>query len=260
MSTRYKLNIDKPCSENWNAMIPASHGKFCQQCSKNVIDFSMMSDRQIHKYLKNSSGNLCGRLHQTQLNREIFKQRTYNRFQKPFYKYMLSLLFLGFTENTFSFSQNRSLNIKIEKNFSSNREVKIDSLSKKDEIPISKIYGNVKDSLSEVAIPFANVILIQRTVEDSIQIGGTITDFDGNFSISPIHLEELDGEVYLSISYVGYHSKEILLLKPFHRNKIDIFLNSDPNYEESGTVVYGGVCIEKKEKRWWQFWRQNHNH
>jgi hypothetical protein len=219
-----------------------------------------MSDGQILQYLKNSSDELCGRLHQSQLNREIFEQKSNNFFQKPFYKYILSFLFIGLTENAFSYSQNRSLNFKIEKNFIRNQEVEIDRLSKKDENPISKIYGNVKDSLSEKAIPFANVLLIQRTVEDSIQIGGTITDFDGNFSISPIQLEELEGQVYLSISYVGYHPKEILLLKPGHRDIIDIFLHPDPNYEEPGTVVYGGVCIEKKEKRWWQFWRQNHNH
>ena len=44
--------IPNPCHENWNNMVAAEKGKFCNACAKQVIDFSMMSDTQILNYFK----------------------------------------------------------------------------------------------------------------------------------------------------------------------------------------------------------------
>ena len=67
----YKLAINKPCEEKWLDMTTNEQGKYCAQCCKTVIDFSILSDDEIVKVLNNSSGELCGRLSPQQLNREI---------------------------------------------------------------------------------------------------------------------------------------------------------------------------------------------
>jgi hypothetical protein len=67
----YKLKIDKPCSEDWNSMTSTGTGKFCSHCAKNVVDFASMSDNEILKFIKQSSGNLCGRLTSQQSDRVI---------------------------------------------------------------------------------------------------------------------------------------------------------------------------------------------
>ena len=66
MNTQF--SIPKPCHEDWNAMTPTEQGRFCSQCSKNVTDFTQMSDKEITIYFRqNSSSNICGRFRKDQL-------------------------------------------------------------------------------------------------------------------------------------------------------------------------------------------------
>ena len=51
MQKQTSIYIPKPCHEDWNTMTPTQQGKFCSACSKEVIDFSLMSDNQILIYL-----------------------------------------------------------------------------------------------------------------------------------------------------------------------------------------------------------------
>lgn len=67
----YKLNIEKPCSQDWEAMKLDNNNRLCQHCQKTVIDFSNLSDIDISKILDGNSNNICGRLNQNQLNRPI---------------------------------------------------------------------------------------------------------------------------------------------------------------------------------------------
>lgn len=66
------FSVPKPCHENWNAMTPAEQGRFCSVCSKNVTDFTQMSNEEIVVYLrKNSSNGVCGRFRNDQLQQKI---------------------------------------------------------------------------------------------------------------------------------------------------------------------------------------------
>lgn len=72
MAKKIQLSIPEPCHENWNAMTPVEKGKFCGSCQKQVIDFSVMSDRQLAEFFKRpSSGSVCGRFMTDQLDRDI---------------------------------------------------------------------------------------------------------------------------------------------------------------------------------------------
>ncbi|MBF4485883.1 hypothetical protein [Flavobacterium sp. CSZ] len=57
-----KIIIPKPCSQNWNSMIPNKEGRFCNSCSKTVIDFTKMENIEIKNYLIENSGkeSICG--------------------------------------------------------------------------------------------------------------------------------------------------------------------------------------------------------
>ncbi|GHB57450.1 hypothetical protein [Persicitalea jodogahamensis] len=67
--SNYLLKIENPCPESWAEMSPTDSGRFCANCAKNVIDFTSLSDDQVLAILKKSSGNLCGRLEESQMNR-----------------------------------------------------------------------------------------------------------------------------------------------------------------------------------------------
>lgn len=72
MAKNIQLHIPEPCHENWDQMSPVDKGRFCSSCQKQVVDFSLMSDRQIAEFFKRpSTGSVCGRFMTDQLDREI---------------------------------------------------------------------------------------------------------------------------------------------------------------------------------------------
>lgn len=71
MHSPIKLNIEHPCSEQWDEMIPSASGNFCGSCKKTVVDFSVMSDKKIYQYMHNAANSVCGRFNNDQLNKFI---------------------------------------------------------------------------------------------------------------------------------------------------------------------------------------------
>lgn len=69
MKTHYSISIPKPCHEDWSQMSPNEKGRFCQSCSKSVIDFTSMGKESIKDYLASNNNNkICGRFKSTQLS------------------------------------------------------------------------------------------------------------------------------------------------------------------------------------------------
>ena len=62
-----KLKLDKSCGENWENMLPNGKGRFCDQCTKTVIDFTHLSTEEILQHIKSSS-TICARITEEQLN------------------------------------------------------------------------------------------------------------------------------------------------------------------------------------------------
>lgn len=97
------LHIPQPCKKKWDAMIPDKNGKFCDSCSKTVIDFSKMKQPEIQKYyIENAdSGSICGYFKRNQVETENSGyQKIKNRLNririKPIQRmalFSLSLLF-----------------------------------------------------------------------------------------------------------------------------------------------------------------------
>ncbi|MCS4303751.1 hypothetical protein [Chryseobacterium sp. BIGb0232] len=57
-----QIKIHNPCPENWDNMQDLSSGKFCEKCSKCIIDFTNKTDEQIQDILTAASGReICGR-------------------------------------------------------------------------------------------------------------------------------------------------------------------------------------------------------
>jgi len=66
-----KITIPTPCHENWEAMTPEEKGRFCSVCSKTVMDFTAASDEEIIDVFSNSTEEICGNFHASQLNRNL---------------------------------------------------------------------------------------------------------------------------------------------------------------------------------------------
>ena len=97
MNSKFKVTIPKPCHENWNTMSPKEKGRFCNSCSKTVVDFTKRSTTEIQDYLvENKSERVCGHFYKKQLDTitiEIPDATFYQQlsFQKTF---ILALLFV----------------------------------------------------------------------------------------------------------------------------------------------------------------------
>lgn len=67
METR--IDIKKPCPENWETMKIGLHSRFCDSCQKNVIDFTNKDKNEILEYLfTNRTERVCGRIYRSQLD------------------------------------------------------------------------------------------------------------------------------------------------------------------------------------------------
>ncbi|MGG9971922.1 T9SS type A sorting domain-containing protein [Ferruginibacter sp. SUN002] len=91
-----QLNIAKPCHENWDAMTPTEKGKFCSSCQKTVVDFTLMSDGELLRYLSSiKEKNICGNLYTDQLNRPILMPKEPAKPLPWYWSFvmMISLLF-----------------------------------------------------------------------------------------------------------------------------------------------------------------------
>lgn len=70
MPQQHKILITKPCSKNWDAMLPTNMGRHCNSCKKDVVDFTLMKDEDVRNYLLNNIGKeTCGRFYTHQIDR-----------------------------------------------------------------------------------------------------------------------------------------------------------------------------------------------
>jgi hypothetical protein len=68
----YIISIPEPCHEDWNSMTPDANGKFCNSCSKSVIDFTNKTDAEIHAMMmERKDEKVCGHFKKTQVNRPL---------------------------------------------------------------------------------------------------------------------------------------------------------------------------------------------
>ncbi len=74
MKQSIAVRIPTPCHEDWKAMTPAEQGRFCNACSKVVVDFTTMDNNEIIAYFGNAtSSGTCGRFNHYQLDRPLEK-------------------------------------------------------------------------------------------------------------------------------------------------------------------------------------------
>ncbi|MDR6129601.1 hypothetical protein [Chryseobacterium sp. SORGH_AS_1175] len=59
-----QFKIQTPCPEVWDHMQDTPDGKFCEKCSKCVVDFTNKTDQQVHKIIGDAGEReICGRIY-----------------------------------------------------------------------------------------------------------------------------------------------------------------------------------------------------
>lgn len=77
MKKKFTLEIQSPCSENFDKMKPNSGGSFCNSCAKNVIDLSTKTNSEVANFISNNKDkNICARMRTSQLEEEFVLNET----------------------------------------------------------------------------------------------------------------------------------------------------------------------------------------
>lgn len=217
MNHQLNLNIQTPCTENFNKFSPTAKGGFCNACKQEVIDFTKMNSDEIIDYFKsNSTRNTCGRFYSSQL-----KTHKTNREKRRF----ALLTGIGLTcLSFFSIGTIQAQEVKNNKPLNRNKLEVTDSSLQKEFI----VKGTIVDE-SNLPLPGANIVLEGSTI-------GTTSDFDGNFTF-PKKLK--NGDV-LVVSYIGYNSKKVFVNGK--KNGPNIQLQIDMT---SDTVLMGKVATKQ---------------
>jgi hypothetical protein len=228
MAKKLQLQIPEPCHEDWNKMIPGDKGRFCDSCQKAVHDFTGMSDAQLIAFFKKpSTGSLCGRFLDDQLDRAIEIPRKRIPWMKYFFQFTIPIFLT-------SLKAQSQVNLSLKE-----RSFSTPSLSKtSDAIMVGKTFlsteskkisGRVIDEKGS-GIPYASVY-IKGTKE------GMTCDSSGFFELDKLKEER---KISLSVSCIGFSTveKEINLKKD---NFMEIVLTINASINQEVVVTAFGI-------------------
>lgn len=107
MKKSFQISIENPCRENWDAMTVSGNGKFCSSCSKIVVDFNAMSDKQIVDFLMKRKGSVCGRISKARAQTQFYyPQKNTFRFNTPLLRFSLAGILTFASAESFSQTKN----------------------------------------------------------------------------------------------------------------------------------------------------------
>ncbi len=225
MKPSVQLHIPEPCHESWDRMLPAEKGRFCQACSKQVVDFSTMTDQQILRYLSQVSGNVCGRLATDQLRRPL--QPAVVQHRKHWWLSALMPLLL-FTRVA---AQKKATPVSQVSAVSNRNPILLGKLAPAPPALVT-ISGRVTDTAHQ-PIPSAVVSAEGLNVD-------TITDESGYFSLQ-VHAAG-NNTITLHAAAPGYEQVK-LQLHAAATVKQDICLPFSADQPEVHTVLAGGITV-----------------
>ncbi|WP_210462865.1 carboxypeptidase-like regulatory domain-containing protein [Rufibacter roseolus] len=223
---RLTVTIPQPCHEDWASMTPLNQGRFCQNCQKTVVDFTMMSDVEVVDWL--GKENTCGRFRSNQLGRELTALPVPSR--KWDWRPALLGLFAWFSSKT---AEAQTSNASIP---AQDRAQALPSIIRDSTITPSSVYrGIIVDSISLEPIPGVTVRVAGTSIAKP-------TGVHGEFEIV---LPEGTGTENLSlvVSFIGYMTETIPLKESNSQASNEIRLRLDRASLVEVVVVAGNVQL-----------------
>ncbi len=208
-------------------MAPNKEGRFCKQCSKNVIDFTAWGDAQLYDFFSRPQGHVCGRFLSTQLGREIaLPVQPHSRLYRIVVALSLTLVFTAGEGKTFA---RQPIVFESPAN-------KLPGESCPPEADTVQLKGTIADSKNEPLVA-ASVSLMQG----SVQKYGAVTDWDGKYQFANV----APGTYELFTSYIGYTPQLVTgIVIPSGQRAI---VQKDVTMKQG--EVMGGISVPPRYKR-----------
>ncbi len=232
----YKIKQTFSCDQRWRDMKEMGDARFCDQCEKKVFDLTTASDIRLYKLLKESEGQVCGRISPEKLNRKIHETSPFKIEVSKKYLTIPAILtaLIGLLRSKSVIAQTTAdvPQVKIE-----HADIEV-SGSEEEKILVRGVVRE-SDHAKEV-LPFANVAV----KKNSVVIGGATTDFDGKFQVKID--QKFKGEVELEVSYVGYETTTRTI-------KVGLPEEIEVEIEMHGgelNILGGMIMVEEKKSFW----------
>ena len=220
----YKIRITNPCSNKWEEMDAAQQGKFCQQCNKNVIDFTQKTEQQIKDYfIANNNQPNCGRFYNNQIDNIVIELEA-NILQSNllYWQKLLVIILVCFGNQLFAV------------------EFKLNQTEIPDSLVLQQIdTTKVKDSLSFQENNDATAKI------DSLNSESLFVDFSSSIVPNEIKLN-IDPTVFVVNTTLGYTTLEALGIEPFIPN---IFIPSNPDEPKPNNLISLSTNYHNHEKK-----------
>lgn len=221
-----KLQIPEPCSQKWEQMAFMNDtNRFCSEFSRNILDFSKKSDKEILQHLWKNPDNICGKFSLHQLNHNIG--------HSDFYFPGLKALVLAGSLTTFSYDYQAQ-------QVSTNQT---EQLQKKLDTNCQVIRGNIKDTSNTHGIYDLIVELPHYKLFCKL-------DEYGNFQFS-LPVNNLPDSLLLVVRKANaYKSYKVGDLKEFIQLEVSLHpIEIDSNFTQEIQMI-GLVVVKPK---WYQF-------
>ncbi|MFY1048365.1 carboxypeptidase-like regulatory domain-containing protein [Chryseobacterium sp. GP-SGM7] len=235
------IQIENPCEEKWDNMQNIPDGKFCDLCSKTVLDLTQKSDEEILKILDESNGKICGRTFKYQSSRnsivsekKIISHEKRKGYSKLVAGFVIAASLTGIQTHAVTFEK-PLIQISENKNYEES-----DLEKEKTDDPGFIISGKLINSDTGKPLPNIEVTFITKE-----KIFKTKTNQDGIYklSVSDFHIRKNNN--VLHFDFGGYNDKDfILLTKEELKNKEFSFESSEI---DEMVVITGGISSRKLE-------------
>lgn len=234
------LRIAKPCEEALEKMHEIPGGKFCDLCSKKVIDLSNLNDPEILNLLQHNKGKkFCGILlkHQLELpllSENIQPSENYSR-KMTFSKFAVGATLAISMANSYP-AQTKSFT----KTEITNGKSTISKQSKENETPEKVEDGNIKISGKVISDRTGNAIPQARVSFITIKkIYSTLTDSNGNYSLEvPAEIIKYENLLEFDGPKNSFSTKLIIVKKEdaFRKNTVKLLENGE--FREYGEIFF----------------------
>ena len=210
----FKIKINKPCSENWDSMENHGAKRFCDSCSKMVVDFTAMNDQQVMEIISQSSSKICGQFREKQLNYTYSKIEEKNT-NAVFPSLISSLLLFGTVSCIGDINTSQIHQTPITTQILMSEDT--DAFSKKiTQDLVMEISGLVLDADNKQPIPYVVI-----TLKDTKIVART--DENGYFKLTIP--EEIKAEfITLQLHYIGYEVMEYSVNRLSENQPIELYL------------------------------------
>lgn len=233
------IQIENPCEEKWDDMQNITNGKFCDSCSKAVLDLTQKSDQEIFKILDESNGKICGRIFKHQSNRNLInsEKTIVSQESKKGYSRLVAGLAIaasltGIQTHAVTFEKPL---IQISENKDSGeKDLDKEKISDNDFI----ISGKLINSDTGKPLPDIEVTFITKE-----KIFKAKTNQDGIYKLTVPDFHIRNNNV-LHFDFGGYNDKDYILTEEELKNKEFSFKSSEI---DEMVVIAGGISSRKLE-------------